>query len=102
MMFAAQLDPLPPAVLEAELRAVTTLFPGPRGWIDLDTLKSLKQLHFPQELCDIQSAAIAAKARVATFENLKHGGLRVEARANHLRAVMAHPDNISRFWRVRG
>ena len=69
VLFVAQLGPLPPSVNDIEGKACQSLFPGPKGWFSVDALKDLKALHFPKCLVDVRSTAVAARARVARFEN---------------------------------
>ena len=46
-------------------------------------------LGFHRKLLDLKCVAAAAKARVAHWENLKNGGLRIVSRARALREVIA-------------
>ena len=77
IMFVAQPDPLPRTFEAIELQACRALFRGPKDWFSVEALKDLKSLSFPKALPDVQSAARAARARVARFENSALGGLRV-------------------------
>ena len=38
--------------------------PGPRDWITADALRELRALGFPEAMKDLESTAVAAKARV--------------------------------------
>ena len=66
-----QLGPSPRQALDAEASALTPLFRAPSGWAPDKLLKSLKWLGFPAEVPDLASIAMAARARVAIYENLK-------------------------------
>ena len=80
LLFVAQLLPLPAHFVRAEEQACAALFKGPSDWITVEALKDLSSLHFPVNLPDIPSMAMAARARVARFENAAHGALRVRRR----------------------
>ena len=97
VMFIAQLDPLPVHFEDIELKACQSLFPGPKGWFSVDALKDLKSLHFPKSLFNVRCAALAARARVARFEDAAHGGLKVRARSNKLKRIMDNPANARRL-----
>ncbi|CAK0831009.1 unnamed protein product [Prorocentrum cordatum] len=97
MLFPAQLDPLPTNYDDLENKALRQLFPGPRGWFTTQVMKSLRHVGFPKELPDdLQSAAVAARARVALHENAPEGGLRVRTRLSNLRRLISDSDNILR------
>ena len=51
-------------------------------------LQSLKYLGFPNELRDLEAAAVAARARVALHEDWQSGGIQVDARARRLVCVL--------------
>ena len=80
----AQLLPLPADLARAEEQACAALFRDPPDWITVEALKDLWSVHFPVDLPDIPSKAMAARARAARFENAAHGGLRIRRRARDL------------------
>ena len=55
--------------------------------------KDPRSLHMPAVLLDVSSTTQAAKLRVVTFENARHGGLRVAERVAALRSQV--PDGVS-------
>ena len=85
LLFVGQLEELPCSYKSAEITACSMLFPGPQWWMTPDCLRELKTLHLPDELKDVESAVVAAKARVASFEN--GGCLHVQERARELTAL---------------
>ena len=101
VMFVAQLLPLPAAFQGIEEKACSLLCRGPKDWITAAALKDLQALHFPRSLPDVPSAALAARARVARFENAAHGGLKVHARARKMRRLAERPENQHRVERFR-
>ena len=88
VILVAQLRPLPESFGAAESRACSKLFPGPSSWTTPALMAQLRSVGFPRELQDIRCAARAARARVAHFEDIQHGGLRVRGRARRLRELM--------------
>jgi hypothetical protein len=97
--FVGQLIELPEDFQATEDKAIQLLFPGPRHWINGDTLKTMKSLHMPKEFYDAHINSLAAKAPVARFENSSNGGLQVERRCIALLQVMNTPDNVIRVGR---
>ena len=85
MPLVAQLDPLPESYLALEKSACSALFPGPNDWISTSFLTCLKLTGFPKELPYMQAMSIAARARVATHDDTRHGGLQVQKCAHLLR-----------------
>ena len=88
VMFVAQLRPLPDAYKSAEAQALSRLFPGPSNWATPAFMARLKSVGFPCELLDVRCAALAVQARVAHYEDLRQGGLRVRERSRRLRDLM--------------
>jgi hypothetical protein len=99
VFIVSRLIELPADLKAAEDKAIQLLFPGPRHWINGDTLKTMKSLHMPKEFYDAHINSLAAKARVARFENSSNGGLQVERRCIALLQVMNTPDNVIRVGR---
>ena len=62
----------------------------------MEVLKDLRSVHFPVNLPDIPSMAMAARARVARFENSAQGGLRVRRRTRALQRLVQLPANQAR------
>ena len=60
LLFLCQLEPPPDRVIDFEMRALRKLFKGPQGWMNPETLKSLKWLGFPVEIPDLATVAVAA------------------------------------------
>ena len=85
LLFVGQLEELPSAFKHHEACACRKLFPGPMNWMTADGFRELKTLHFPEELKDIHSAVIAAKARVVNFE--ANGALDVQNRSEQLECL---------------
>jgi len=88
VMFVAQLRPLPEAFGATETQACSKLFPGPSSWTTPAFMTQLRSVGFPCELMDIRCAALAAQARVAHYEDIQQGGMRVRERARRLRELM--------------
>ena len=99
-MYVAQLSTVPEEFDVAERKAVIKLFPGPTAWITSAAMKDLKHV-FTAELFDVAQASIAAQARVARFEDRRHGGLQVGRRAAALRALSDSPAHSLRGARLR-
>ena len=96
LLFIAQLDSPPDEWRLVEYRAATRLFPGPRCWASVGALRSLRHLGFQGGLMDLEVYSLAAKFRVSTFENSRHGGLNVRARARALRVAAEESPYIGR------
>ena len=96
VLFVAQPLPLPPTFAAEEERACAALFRGPANWVTVEALMDVTSLHFPWDFPDLPSAAMAARARVARFENSAHGGLKVRERAKTLRRISLLPGNRAR------
>ena len=94
LMFVAQLDPLPPNYLAVEAQACRSMFPGPTGWMSASFLRGMRVAHFPKELPHLEVFTTASRARVATHEDARHGGLRVRSRAHELRRAINESGNI--------
>ena len=92
VMFVAQLRPLPGAFATAEARACSKLFPGPSNWTTAAFMTHLKSVGFPCELMDVRCSTLAAQARVAHYEDLRQGGLRVRERSRRLRDLMLNDE----------
>ena len=97
MLFVAQLDPLPEAYPDLEKSACVALFPGPNDWISTSFLTCLKITGFPRELPDMQAISMAARARVATHEDARYGGLEVQKRAQLLRRNLQSAEETPRL-----
>ena len=80
LQFVLQLEDLPENFAAHERKACQSLLPGPTGWMVPNCLKDAKHVGFPIELADMAAVSIAAKARVAFFENEAHGGLNITRR----------------------
>ena len=85
LLFIGQLEDLPTAFRHHESVACRKLFPGPTNWMTADGFRELKSLHFPEELKDIESIAIAANARVVRLE--ANGTLDIQSRAEKIRCL---------------
>ena len=93
LLFVGQLEELPCTFKALEAAACRKLFPGPKDWITADCVRELRTLHFPEELKDIETAVIAAKARVAKFE--AGGALQVQVRARQMQLLNCASTSIS-------
>ena len=89
-MFVAQLEPLPGDWRQIERKAVRSMLRGPFDWVWPSTLRDLRSVGGVLELRDVHAASIAARARVAKFED--GGRLRVASRARRLRAMVPSPE----------
>eukprot|EP00959_Pyramimonas_sp_CCMP1952_P159178 3329155-Pyramimonas_sp.AAC.1 len=99
--YDAQLDDYPQMkdVAERVLRAAA---PGPYCWAMPDDLSRLSDCcGLSASFRDLETTALAAKVRAATFENNSHGGLRVHNRAQALSRAISSSDNLVRraIWR---
>ena len=74
--FTAQVANHTPTIRKMEQAALRKATPGPGGWIRAEELWHLKALGFPYEFKNAELTARAAKLRVHTNENRRHGGLR--------------------------
>ena len=82
LMFVAQLETPPQAVLDAELWALRRVAPGPGRWILPRELWRLRSgFGFSFRFRSISWSALAAQARVAWQEAEAQGGLQIDARA---------------------
>ena len=91
LMFVGQLEELPDNFKDSEARACRKLFPGPMDWITADGLRELKSLGFQDEMKDIVTTLIAAKARVVKFES--GGDLNVRGRAEEMQRLTCSQDS---------
>jgi len=85
LLFVGQLEDVPEEFDDIEDRACRKLFTGPWKWIAPEVLHNLTRLHFPIELCNARKLAVATKSRVVRSENAGEGGLKIRARAKHIR-----------------
>ena len=60
-----------------ELKAVALLFPGPRVWIAPGALYDPSRLGLGGGLEDLEILSLAARYRVAVYENRNEGGIQV-------------------------
>ena len=89
--YVAQLDTPPPSFRAVEERALRKAAVGPYRWAMPEDLFRFQDVWGQaSNFKDLHKTALAAKVRVATFENNAHGGLRVEARARRLRDLLSN------------
>eukprot|EP00973_Karenia_brevis_P059973 8346220-Karenia_brevis.AAC.1 len=82
--FVAQLDSPPASWKENEVKGIQALLPGPRGWVAPSAARGIHLLGIGRRIPDLDITALAAKYRVAKFEDVRHGGLRVDQRVRHM------------------
>ena len=76
LLFVAQLEAPPPAMLELEGKMLRRVAPGPFKWILPEDLHGLSLRHcFPCAVRSLRSAAYAAQGRVLLWEAASEGGL---------------------------
>ena len=98
LQFVAQLLPPPDSWKEDEREALRYLCPGPRGWIVPAVLHRADILGLGSTMLDVEHLSLAARYRVALFENAFRGGLHVARRARHLRHARLHSDHLDRVY----
>ena len=102
--YVAQLDTPPPSFRAVEERALRRAAAGPYKWAMPEDLFRLRDVWGQAaNFRDLHKTALAAKVRVATFENNAHGGLHVATRARRLRdlfsnAVLGPHRDRRRIW----
>lgn len=84
LLFVAQLDAPPDEWSALEKWAIRRLFPGPGNWITAAATHNLRALGLPREMGRLDSLALAAKFRVATWEASGSGGIKAVSRAARL------------------
>ena len=78
-------------ICAVEERALRKAAAGPYRWAMPEDLFRFQDVWGQAaNFRDLHKTALAAKVRVATFENNAHGGLRVEARARRLRDLLSN------------
>ncbi|CAK0852851.1 unnamed protein product [Prorocentrum cordatum] len=104
LTFLGQLDGVPAEFEDAERRACAALFRGPQCWLPPPFLRALQHLGSPVGLVNVHETALAAKCRVAKWEDRRNGGLRVDLRSDALRRARyacSFPDRAAlwgRWW----
>ena len=95
--YVAQLDEYPAQMKQTEEQTLRKAAAGPYRWAMPDDLARLAD-HYGQSanFHDLETTALAAKVRVATFENNRHGGLHVTSRARALRRAVADSTKLGR------
>ena len=96
--YVAQLDDYPPQMKQVEERTLRSrAAAGPYRWAMPEDLSRLAD-HYGQSanFRDPEATALAAKVRVATFENNRHGGLHVTSRARALLRAAAASTKLGR------
>ena len=95
--YVAQLDEHPAQMKQVEGQTLRRAAAGPYSWAMPEDLSRLAD-HYGQSanFRDLETTAIAAKVRVATFENNQHGGLHVTSRARALRQAVAASTKLGR------
>ena len=87
LMFVGQLEAPPAAALEAERAALVQLVPGPHAWIlpaDPPEFHNLEALGQSRSFHSLVLSCRAAQARVVRYENVLHGGLKINQRSREL------------------
>lgn len=96
LTFVSQLEYPPPQAQTIEQQALRLSTPGPAHWILPDDLYHLKQLGQRRNFPSLTQLSIAAKHRVATWENSEHGGLHVHERIKELERAFHHTEHYDR------
>ena len=78
--FPLHLEEPPPVWNQEELRLVSVLFPGARGWTSPALLANLRSFSFPVEMPSLGATSIGAKRRVHRWGDAECGGLHVHRR----------------------
>ena len=92
LQFVAQLMPPPSTWKNAERDALRSICPGPRGWISASVLYRTDLLGLGSPMKDLEHISLAARFRVAIFENSSRGGLQITQRAAQLRRAWSHSE----------
>ena len=95
--YVAQLDDYPSQMKGVEERVLRAAAPGPYRWAMAEDLFRLSDCYgLSANFRDLETTALAAKVRAATFENNAHGGLRVRERAQALSRAISSSDKLVR------
>ena len=97
LAFVLQLDELPPDWKQLEAKALRRMAPGPGNWCTPEDLHNLKRWGMPKDFPDPEGIALAAKLRVATYENAANGGLRVAHKARELQEWLVQSPHLDRI-----
>jgi len=84
LLYVGQLEDLPQNWPEHERQLIQILFPGPYRWLPAEIAKEMHSWGMPKGLAYMDTQVLAAKLRVATWENAKHGGLQLARRERQL------------------